>query len=48
MADSVNQEIRFLSQLFWVCLLILSQGTGRGGTAGTTVDHADIRGLATA
>ena len=48
MADRVNREKRILSQLLWGWCCFFSQGTGRGGTVGTTVDHADIRGLVTA
>jgi len=49
MVDSCQEKTDFLPTVFSVVLLrVIFQGTQRGGTSVATVDHSDIRGLATA
>jgi len=49
MVDSCQEEKSFLSNCFPAVLVVdRIQGTQRGGTYVTTVDHSDIRGLVTA
>ena len=49
MVDSCQEKKSFPATLFRVVVVVANfQDTQRGGTHLTTVDHSDIRGLATA
>jgi hypothetical protein len=49
MVDSCQEKKGLPANCFSAVLVkVLFQGTQRGGTSGTTVDHSDIRGLGTA
>ena len=49
MVDSCQEKKTIPANCFSVVLVrVIFQGTQRGGTGDATVDHSDIRGLATA